>query len=150
MRRAWLTCGFMLGLAVAVVAQGIGIISPGQGIGPVRLGMDQAEITHALTQTGPCTVDVLYADGHAAHLKTSWGGCFMTAEGLQVGSPASHVVYRFGPPDDEEAEEQSTWLRYVGRGIAFLVVRDRSGDGVVIAIAIFPGLAGRLARLPMM
>lgn len=138
------TCGaLLLWLPGAVLAAqpNIGVIVPGQGIGPVRIGMTLPQV-RGLTEHLPCEVAVAYTDGRASRLETNCGVAYQTAQGITVGLDGSRIWWIHGQPDltvpSNFAGTRADWLVYRGAGIGFRVIHAEGGT-LIQAIAIFRG-----------
>lgn len=141
--------GLMPGLAVAQWP-GVGLIVPGEGIGPVRLGMTAPQV-RAIAPRLPCEIAVAYAEGRASRLETNCGVAYQTAQGITVGLDGSRVWWVHGRPDltvpSNFAGTRADWLVYRGSGIGFRVIYAEGGT-LIQAIAIFRGTAPADTRAP--
>lgn len=137
-------CGALLlslQASVAAAPANIGMIVPGQGIGPVRIGMTVPQV-RGLSNHLPCEIAVAYADGRASRLETNCGVAYQTAEGITVGLDGSRIWWIHGQPDltvpSNFAGTRADWLVYRGAGIGFRVIYAEGGT-LIQAIAIFKG-----------
>jgi len=126
------------------------LIVPGQRIGRARLGMNRPAID-AVNRTTLCPVVATYdASGHAMWLQTSWGGGCPISDKIQVGLFAAPVLRAFGAPDRviKDARYPHTvafWLVYGDRGLGFRIL-GWFPEGIIQAIAVFPGTASHLSN----
>jgi hypothetical protein len=119
----------------------VGMIVPGQGIGPVKIGMTTAQV-RALTESLPCDIAVAYTEGRASRLETNCGVAYQTAEGITVGLDGSRIWWIHGQPEltvpSNFARTRAEWLVYRGAGIGFRVIYAEGGT-LIQAISIFRG-----------
>ncbi|MGH2397664.1 MAG: hypothetical protein ACRDFW_11905, partial [bacterium] len=119
----------------------VGMILPGQAIGPVRIGMTVPQV-RVLAESLPCDVAVAYTDGRASRLETNCGVAYQTAEGITVGLDGSRIWWIHGQPDltvpSNFARTRADWLVYRGAGIGFRVIYAEGGT-LIQAISIFRG-----------
>lgn len=136
-------CGaLLLWLETAVTSgQGIAVIVPGEGIGPIKIGMSTAQV-RSLTERLPCEIAVAYAEGRASRLETNCGVAYQTAQGITVGLDGSRIWWVHGQPEltvpSNFAGTRADWLVYRGAGISFRVIYAEGGT-LIQAIAIFKG-----------
>jgi hypothetical protein len=127
---------------------GVWVIVPGQGIGPVRLGMTVQQVRSVRL---PCEMAIAYADGRASRLETNCGVAYQTAEGITVGLDGGRIGWVHGAPDlkvpSNFAGTRADWLIYRGAGIGFRVIYAE-GSTLIQAIAIFRG-TGQPAVAPV-
>jgi len=125
--------------AGAAPAPGVWIIIPGQGIGPVRIGMTAPQVRSLQL---PCDIAIAYAEGRASRLETNCGVAYQTAEGITVGLDGSRIWWVHGAPDltvaSNFAGTRADWVVYRGAGIGFRVIYAEGGT-LIQAIAIFRG-----------
>ncbi len=139
-------CGALLlsvqaSAAAAPASPNIGMIVPGQAIGPVKIGMSVPQV-RALADSLPCEIAVAYAEGRATRLETNCGVAYQTAQGITVGLDGSRIWWIHGQPDltvaSNFAGTRADWLVYRGPGIGFRVIYAEGGT-LIQAIAIFKG-----------
>jgi len=125
--------------AVAAPSPGVWVIVPGQGIGPVRIGMTAPQVRSLQL---PCDIAIAYAEGRASRLETNCGVAYQTAEGITVGLDGSRIWWIHGSPDltvaSNFAGTRADWVVYRGAGIGFRVIYAEGGT-LIQAIAIFKG-----------
>ncbi len=138
------------GGAGAAPSPNIGVIVPGQAIGPVRIGMTTPQI-RALSDALPCEIAVAYTDGRASRLETNCGVAYQTAEGITVGLDGSRIWWAYGQPDltvpSNFARTRADWLVYRGAGIGFRVIYAEGGT-LIQAISIFRGTGAPAVTRP--
>jgi hypothetical protein len=126
-------------VAAAPTLPGVWIIVPGQGIGPVLLGMTAQQVRGVRL---PCEMTVAYAEGRASRLETNCGVAYQTAEGITVGLDGGRIGRVHGTPDltvpSNFAGTRADWLIYRGAGIGYRVIYAEGGT-LIQAIAIFKG-----------
>jgi hypothetical protein len=119
----------------------VGVILPGQAIGPVRIGMTVPQV-RGLSESLPCEIAVAYTDGRASRLETNCGVAYQTMEGITVGLDGSRIWWIHGQPDltvpSNFARTRADWLVYRGAGIGFRVIYAEAGT-LIQAISIFRG-----------
>ena len=123
------------------ILPGVGMIVPGEGIGPLKIGMTPAQVRLLLDRL-PCEIAVAYADRRASRLETNCGVAYQTAEGITVGLDGSRIWWIHGPPDQAVpsnfAGTRADWLIYRGAGIGFRVIYAEGGT-LIQAVAVFKG-----------
>ncbi|MGH2404001.1 MAG: hypothetical protein ACRDGN_05980 [bacterium] len=128
----------------------VGNIVPGQGIGPIRIGMTNPQV-RVLTGSLPCEIAVAYTDGRASRLETNCGVAYQTAEGITVGLDGSRIWWIHGEPDltvaSNFARTRADWLVYRGAGIGFRVIYAEGGT-LIQAISIFRGTGAPAVTRP--
>ncbi len=128
----------------------VGVIVPGQAIGPVRIGMTVPQI-RGLSEALPCEIAVAYADGRASRLETNCGVAYQTMEGITVGLDGSRIWWVHGQPDltvpSNFARTRADWLVYRGAGIGFRVIYAEGGT-LIQAISIFRGTGSPAVTRP--
>jgi hypothetical protein len=129
---------------------GVLLIVPGDGIGPVKIGMTTTQV-RAMTDRLPCDIAVAYAEGRVSRMETNCGVAYQTAEGITVGLDGSRVWWVHGTPDERVpsnlAGVRADWLVYRGQGIGFRVIYADAGT-LIQAISIFKGTGEPLPRRP--
>lgn len=136
--------------ALAAPPPGVWIIAPGQGIGPVRIGMTYVQVRGLFGQL-PCEIAVAYAESRASRMETNCGVAYQTAEGITVGLDGSRIWWIHGPPDltvaSNFAGTRADWLVYRGAGIGFRVIYAEGGT-LIQAISIFKGTGQTVVTRP--
>ena len=153
-RRTLISAAAVLFLAasgtVAAPPPGVWIIAPGQGIGPVKIGMTPPQV-RGLSNQLPCDIAVAYAEGLASRMETNCGVAYQTAEGITVGLDGSRIWWIHGAPDltvaSNFAGTRADWLIYRGPGIGFRVIYAEGGT-LIQAIAIFKGTGQTVVTRP--
>jgi hypothetical protein len=137
------------------------IIQPGERIGPIELGMTEAQLEAAmgkaatmpwkepptvrqypaksvsvlLTKQEPRTVAVVLAGQAQGVVNTMLTGPlpWRTEEGLGTGSTADDIIHAYGAPDEDRGngEVNSRMMMYTHRGIQFNL-----RDGQVVWLAV--------------
>jgi len=129
---------------------GVGIIAPGEGIGPLKIGMTPAQVRPLLDRL-PCEIAVAYTDGRVSRMETNCGVAYQTAEGITVGLDGSRIWWIHGPPDQAVpsnfAGTRADWLIYRGAGIGFRVIYAEGGT-LIQAVAVFKGTGVPAVRRP--
>lgn len=140
----------LLPAAGAAQPPGVWPIVPGEGIGPVKIGMTPSQIRSVSTRL-PCEIVVAYSDGRASRLETNCGVAYQTQEGITVGLDGSRIWWVHGEPDQTVpsnfAGTRADWLLYRGPGIGFRVIYGEGGT-LIQAIAIFKGTGQPAMRRP--
>lgn len=136
--------------AGAAQLPGVWVIVPGEGIGPVKIGMTPAQVRPLLDRL-PCEIAVAYTDGRVSRLETNCGVAYQTAEGITVGLDGSRVWWIHGPPDQAVpsnfAGTRADWLLYRGAGIGFRVIYAEGGT-LIQAVSVFRGTGAPAVRRP--
>ncbi|MDR7485542.1 MAG: hypothetical protein QN187_09455 [Armatimonadota bacterium] len=145
--------GLVLGLAAAAggaLPNGVGLIAPGEAIGPIRLGMTPAQV-RSLSDSLPCEVAVAYTNGQASRLETNCGVAYQTSEGITVGLGGSRIRWVYGQPEvlvpSDLPGTRADWWVYRGPGISFRIIYSDSGT-LIQAIAVFKGTGDLPVRRP--
>ncbi len=142
----------LLLLPAAGAAQPLGVwpIVPGEGIGPVKIGMTLPQV-RSLSARLPCEIAVAYTGGRASRLETNCGVAYQTPEGITVGLDGSRIWWVHGEPDQTVpsnfAGTRADWLLYRGAGIGFRLIYAEGGT-LIQAIAIFKGTGVPAVRRP--
>ncbi len=152
--RAWAVCAalplLLLPTAGAAQPSGVWPIVPGEGIGPVKIGMTLQQVRSLSTRL-PCEIAVAYSDGRASRLETNCGVAYQTPEGITVGLDGSRIWWAHGEPDQTVpsnfAGTRADWLLYRGAGIGFRLIYAEGGT-LIQAIAIFKGTGVPAVRRP--
>ncbi len=133
--------------AVQVSAQGNWVVTPGVGVGPIRLGMSSAEVEKALTRSPREDHVILsgkpkwiyYAQGLQVNYDEQVRALQVvvdkvgpqTAEGIKVGDPASRFQAAYGAPGlshqlpTAASQPKQFYYVYKSRGIGFQTEGDR-------------------------
>jgi hypothetical protein len=137
------------------------IIRPGDGVGPIQLGMSESEleaaigkpatvpwnqpptvreypgrgVTILLSKTEPRTVAMILGGRGEGILNSVLVAPYAlrTAEGLGMGSTADELAGAYGPPDSDQRSAQTDWrmMSYASRGVEFGL---REGQVVWVAV----------------